>query len=187
MQFLMQNGGKINFIASFAEANANTSGGTNIIYNYGGFDSYGEYYARVGNSTGSSSADWIMGHVSGILPNLIFDTTKITNNDFSNITINTLGSENYDNTLNTSESQFYNKILIYPNPTTNIININTNNMHIDFLRIYDLNGRKLNEVIFRKNENMEDCTVNLSNFDPGVFIIELIGDGFNQYKKIIKN
>lgn len=68
---------------------------------------------------------------------------------------------------------------IYPNPTNNYININTNNI-IDKTEIYDITGSKILEPT---NHN----SISLISLDKGVYFIKIYSQGNSTTKKILKN
>jgi hypothetical protein len=75
-----------------------------------------------------------------------------------------------------------NKISIYPNPTKGIININLNSKEITSYKLYNLQGAILKEG---KTKD-ETLIIDMSNFTKGVYILKIIGQNFDDYKKIIK-
>lgn len=78
-------------------------------------------------------------------------------------------------------SQPYNpNIIIYPNPTKNILNISINNdQKIEKLTIYNLIGQNILEMKSINN------TVDLSSFHKGMYIIEVEINGLKIRKRLI--
>tara|TARA_R110000787_G_scaffold81036_2_gene175939 strand:- start:94852 stop:95973 length:1122 start_codon:yes stop_codon:yes gene_type:complete len=73
---------------------------------------------------------------------------------------------------------------IYPNPTNDVINIlNTNEIQIEGIRIYDMYGRLIREVAIA-NSNTQN--INLSDLSTGVYMIHIYNDQLNILKRIIK-
>lgn len=72
-------------------------------------------------------------------------------------------------------------IEVYPNPTTDFLNISTD-LKVERLKIYDINGR-----IKVKVENMQFKKVNLQNLDEGTYLLYLETDKRIFVKKVIKN
>ncbi len=72
-------------------------------------------------------------------------------------------------------------VSIYPNPTTDYVNINCNqNIIIDEISIYNTLGEKM----FSNNTN--EKTVNVSNFDQGIYIVIFKIENIKYVTKIIK-
>ena len=68
---------------------------------------------------------------------------------------------------------------VYPNPTTDFINVSANNP-IDKIELYSMLGKK---VVAANNTN----TINVSNLDSGVYFIKLYSGNTSTSKKIIKH
>ncbi len=93
---------------------------------------------------------------------------------------------NITNLLNSNYNEFNDnlKIKIYPNPTSNIINIITNEGKvIENIEIYNIIGEKVN---FNKSTS-DNKTIDLSNLEKGVYIIKIKTDGKYSFQKIIVN
>lgn len=74
-------------------------------------------------------------------------------------------------------------ISIYPNPTNNSINISSQNEPIINFVIYDLQGRKVDS---NKMNSIYNFSVDLSNFNSGIYIIELNSENGKYSQKIVK-
>ena len=75
-----------------------------------------------------------------------------------------------------------NKTNIYPNPSKDIFNIQMEeNLKSNFI-VYDSNGRIVieNEIVDSK------ATINLSNFDSGIYCVKIISNNGYEIKPIIK-
>lgn len=95
------------------------------------------------------------------------------NNRIRKITNTTLGT--------TNEIVTNNIIQIYPNPTTNFINISTKKK-ITSAEIYDINGRQL-----LKTNNVEN-KISVENLPNGMYLLKLqLENGATKTEKIIKN
>ena len=74
-------------------------------------------------------------------------------------------------------------MLIYPNPTTGLIYIETSGFELPVqLDLFDLSGRK----VMNRNLNTNSLTIDLSNFENGVYILQLESSGVIKEMKIIK-
>ncbi|WP_347840148.1 T9SS type A sorting domain-containing protein [uncultured Draconibacterium sp.] len=74
-----------------------------------------------------------------------------------------------------------NSIDIYPNPVTQNLTVTLNNKQAD-LSIFNSNG----VVLFNRKEEGQNCTVDMSGFKPGIYIIKIILDNQIVIKKIVK-
>lgn len=78
-----------------------------------------------------------------------------------------------ENTLST--------ISVYPNPTTNTLNIsNTNNLNIEKLTVIDVTGKTLLE---QKNNTSQ---IDVQQLPAGLYILEITANGTKQHTKFIK-
>ncbi len=80
--------------------------------------------------------------------------------------------------INEDEKNIY----LYPNPTTGIINIeNISGKNNDFkIFIYDILGKKI-------TTQSTDNQIDISNFDKGIYFIEILSNGKILSQKMIKN
>ena len=67
------------------------------------------------------------------------------------------------------------KIIIFPNPTNDIVNIEG---EFDFIEIYTIEGKLIKTLIENK--------IDLTNYNSGVYLFKIKGD-YNKTFKIIKN
>lgn len=75
-----------------------------------------------------------------------------------------------------------NQVSIYPNPSKELININSiNNQNFKYYKIYDLFGKIVSQ------KEMFENFINISQLNRGVYIIELINESENYKLKFIKN
>jgi hypothetical protein len=83
--------------------------------------------------------------------------------------------------LSTEKFNSFKEIYCYPNPASNILNIQIpDNIHIEKVSIYDFNSRKLID------QKLESKQINIENLSSGVYFIEF-SDGNTNYKsKFIK-
>lgn len=83
-------------------------------------------------------------------------------------------------TLST-DSFFKENIEVYPNPTSNIININIkNNLKIEAIQITDINGRIIKETKETTN------SINTSELNTGIYFLKITTNQGNGTTKIIK-
>lgn len=85
-----------------------------------------------------------------------------------------------DSTLSTTEIETNNKLSIYPNPTTDFLNINSE-IAISELKISDINGRIINNLQFI------DDKLNVGELQKGIYFIKITDiNGNISTEKIIK-
>lgn len=71
-------------------------------------------------------------------------------------------------------------IQVYPNPTVDLLTISTN-LQITGLTIYDLHGREL-----LQSKSGQQNTVDLKNFDSGIYLLLLRTNDMTYIKRVIK-
>ena len=72
--------------------------------------------------------------------------------------------------------------IVYPNPTTDVVEINTNSQQNLLLEISDLTGRLISKYDFRSNMELD-----LSGLPDGIYLVKAIDGHRMEIKKIIKN
>lgn len=105
---------------------------------------------------------------------------------FSTISGLTSGYLHFDDfsvttTLNTSEFNMDN-IKIYPNPTDNILFIDTTEKQINKIEIFDLQSRLLQTI----NENKDKYQIDISNYTSATYLLKITTDKGSQSVKILK-
>lgn len=86
-------------------------------------------------------------------------------------------------TLGIDSYQLDNQLSVYPNPTSNTIHFELNNLSISEITILDLNGKS---VEFKDHFNGEN-TLSLGNLQNGFYTLQITTDQGIVYKKILKN
>jgi len=77
-------------------------------------------------------------------------------------------------------------IRLYPNPAAEQITVLTTIDNIEFLRIFDMNGKKAGELSFSKQTGISNHSVDLSNYPAGVFFFEFtLGSNRKSVVKVI--
>ena len=82
-------------------------------------------------------------------------------------------------TLNENEFQLDNSILIFPNPTTSIINVNANST-IKSTALYDMQGRVLKTILGNTK------VLDISDKANGIYFMKIITDKGSKVEKIVK-
>ena len=148
----------------------------------------GEFIQAKVSYTTDNGSEWIdvpyeaIENVSSSSMDFVFHENSITayiaSSDIGPITYeidtSTLGTVNFENNSN--------NLLIYPNPTSSIINIEFKNAELaNKIIIYSYTGQKILE-----ENDLE--SVNLENLNKGIYFVKVEGsNGGNYVKKIIKN
>jgi hypothetical protein len=88
-----------------------------------------------------------------------------------------------DSTTGIINLNYSNEIIIYPNPTKDIVNIESQKLNIKSIRIMDLSGR----IIIEKDSiNKDNVQVQLFEISKGMYFIEVNFENTNRKYKIIK-
>jgi hypothetical protein len=113
-----------------------------------------------------------------------------TTYDWNVKSINCLGEETSSNFSFTTESnpalsteEFKTKLFtIYPNPTTEFLNIETNET-INSVTVYNLLGK---QIMFIEGNQILNNTLNVGNLTKGIYFITIEANGKNEKLKFIK-
>lgn len=148
--------------------------GTNAIIMVGGTVApFIEYDNGVYNCSGTPNTD------ANALRLLINNRDNWTKQDATNLTTppncTFLSNDNFE----------LNKLVIYPNPSSNFINIKMDEINFSqsIIKLFDLNGRMI------LNESMEEYSkqIDISKLQTGIYLLEISNNNFKQIKHIIKN
>jgi hypothetical protein len=83
-------------------------------------------------------------------------------------------------------SKNINNILLYPNPTNRILNINTNGAVVEMMMIYNILGQKITNIDIKPNTNIH--TTDCNNLIPGIYTVQVKDkNGFISNLKFIKH
>jgi hypothetical protein len=90
----------------------------------------------------------------------------------------------YDNfsldlTLSTDKS-FETKFKVYPNPATDQLTIETNNINLSSIEVYDLLGKK----VFEQNK-LSNNTIDISDLSNGIYLLTIKADNKSLTKKLV--
>ena len=72
-----------------------------------------------------------------------------------------------------------NDLVIYPNPTDGQLHINSNQNETHYISIYDLSGRLMLKSTSK--------SIDISLFDPGIYLVNVKVSDYLYQQKIIKN
>lgn len=75
------------------------------------------------------------------------------------------------------------KFLIYPNPTSNEVNIESDGVNMDYIEIYDLAGK----LILEENVNKKSVKVDVNSLSSGVYNLRIYSVGGLINYRLIKN
>lgn len=102
---------------------------------------------------------------------------KIKYDNFILEALKTMPSASKDDYLNT-------KFNLYPNPAKNVVNItNTENIAVEKITVYDVNGKLIDTKIFGKESNV---TLDVSNYAAGTYLLHIETTEGTAVKKVVK-
>jgi len=104
-----------------------------------------------------------------------FNTPVVTNT-----ILNTLTEPKYD-VIEEMTSEI--ELMLYPNPATTQLNIQSPNQPISTIIIHDLLGRE----IFSKEFNSAQCQLNIAHWNSGVYLVKIKTEEGEVVKKMVKN
>lgn len=144
------------------------------------------YFLRQGASTGHTAGDWVAsanGSGSSV-PNWVFSTSseKCYPDAFlgwSGINL-VYGALNPTAASLSSQDFLASKFRIYPNPVKNIININSNNIEVSAVKIYDFLGK---EVLSQKG--LASKEISISHLNSGMYLLNITTNKGSLNKKIL--
>ena len=80
-----------------------------------------------------------------------------------------------------SDHQFIQGLSLYPNPSSQIITVNSKTENLETINIFDISGK---QILFINSINSENKTIDISNFSNGIYFITINN---NVTKKLVKN
>ena len=86
-------------------------------------------------------------------------------------------------------SNYYDNCKVYPNPCSDIVNINFNNKNDDsnvIVNIYDVKGNMLLNNRYKINKDNNSISINVSNLLKGIYFMEINTGTTSYIKQIIK-
>ena len=87
-----------------------------------------------------------------------------------------------DFVVNTEENEIEN-ISIYPNPANDFIKLSAGGGHLSAVRIYNCLGMLVEEIEVNANE----VEINISNYNTGIYFVNIETENGNIVKKVVKN
>ena len=134
--------------------------------------------------TNATMPDWIP-YQTG-LPNVVVTDLEISYYD-NKLWAGTFGRGLWKTDLYTplsiSDEEFYNQIIISPNPNNGVFKINVPQGKTYSLIVYDIQGKKIHEEL---SINTEQQNIDLTKQSSGVYLLKIDIDGKLFTKKIIK-
>ncbi|WP_395061583.1 T9SS type A sorting domain-containing protein [Flavobacterium sp.] len=93
-----------------------------------------------------------------------------------------LDTINFTSVLSTNE--FLNsKFSVYPNPTSGIVTVSSNDIAINNIQITDINGRTVKNI----NANgVNESQINISELSQGIYLMKIVSEQGSVTKKIVK-
>ena len=87
--------------------------------------------------------------------------------------------------LGVNESALEEGFALYPNPTSNVVNlVNNTNISLEKMMIYDINGKLVSQTNLRTMQG--EKAVDVSSLATGVYVVKIIGDNASIVKRLIK-
>jgi len=83
--------------------------------------------------------------------------------------------------LNTTD-HLQNKILVYPNPVNNILQLTTNDIAIEQLKMYDIMGKQVLQI-----NKLNNKQINLTTLQTGMYLLHIYTLDGILIKKVVKN
>lgn len=128
-------------------------------------------------------------YASGLTP-LIWNSSSIVEViRFYNHNDSSCGNQNSDRTKTvicgavlSSQDAEINEFTIHPNPTSNVLNINTELSSFNY-SIYSIEGKMVKQGKVKMNQ----ISIDISNLTSGIYMIELESEGVKSVQKFIKN
>ncbi len=100
-----------------------------------------------------------------------------------------LGTVYYDNlylhkntVLSVNEFEVNNTVTIYPNPANSIINLNAKH-NIEQVAIFNITGQQ----ILVTQPNVAETSIDVSNFNSGIYLVKTLENGVEKTTKFVKN
>ena len=155
--------------------------GMNELFEYNGLQT--EFYlADFTNGNSFIREDWTWVDLSILSQSFSIEISYITSDDYTpayycldNLTFDYVSEISENNTIN---------INIFPNPTTDFINIQNSALQGSNYKITltDISGK----ILFEKNNCSGNETINLIEFNSGFYFLNIISNNYSFTKKIIK-
>ncbi|WP_052309036.1 ice-binding family protein [Aequorivita sublithincola] len=87
--------------------------------------------------------------------------------------------------LGINESSLDQDLALYPNPTTNVVNlVNKTNISLEKMMIYDIIGKLVSQTNLREMQG--EKAVDVSSLAAGVYVVQIIGNNASTVKRLIK-
>ncbi|GGD27425.1 T9SS type A sorting domain-containing protein [Hyunsoonleella pacifica] len=157
---------------------------------------YPNYVARQGTSSGFdcttdavNNDDWMAGRVNSVsYPDWRFSGTgtrnvpsaELTNNNFSDFSGLTYGEVNVNFAPLSVDENVVSNFRIYPNPANNFITIESNNLQISSVSLYNILGKRI-----LSENRLKDNRLNISNVAAGMYLMKINAEDRTLTKKIV--
>jgi hypothetical protein len=80
-------------------------------------------------------------------------------------------------------------IVAFPNPVSETLNLDVTAVISgeSVLRIYDLTGREIVSKSLKLNNGVNNYKIDISNFEGGAYLIQLVANEFEVFEKFVKH
>ncbi len=133
----------------------------------------------IGNLIRTSDGGAVMvGYTTGVISggNEIF-VYKIGPNDG----FPAMGDSSVNNVVALNEVEFLNDVVVYPNPSNNVVNISTENGNYSYFRLYN----SLGQVVATETFSMKS-KIDVSRFNSGMYVLEIGGENLTPVRSQIR-
>lgn len=91
------------------------------------------------------------------------------------------GSASYTRTIAVNCPKSTERVLVYPNPSGDYLNVEVMGAMIEQIRIYSVNG----QLLFNKMMSANSAQLDLSEFSEGTYTIQVLGTSFSHTQKLV--
>jgi subtilisin-like proprotein convertase family protein len=119
-----------------------------------------------------------------LLPDGVYTITLTAEDEYGNVGTCTF-ELTIESILGVASNELENGVQIYPNPAKGVMNIgNLTNIQLDRAAIYDINGRLVQDI--NLSNMTTEMSVDVSNLASGVYMVQILGEGGQTVKRLVK-
>jgi subtilisin-like proprotein convertase family protein len=119
-----------------------------------------------------------------LLPDGVYTITMTAEDEYQNVGTCTF-ELTIESILGIENNQLENGVVIYPNPSQGVMNIvNATSIQLESAAIYDMNGRLVQNI--NLSDMVTEKAVDVSNLASGVYMVQIIGEGGQTVKRLVK-
>jgi subtilisin-like proprotein convertase family protein len=119
-----------------------------------------------------------------LLPDGVYTITMTAEDEYENVGTCTF-ELTIESILGIENNQLENGVVIYPNPAQGVMNIaNATSIQLESAAIYDMNGRLVQNI--NLSDMVTEKAVDVSNLASGVYMVQIMGEGGQTVKRLVK-